>query len=54
MWFYLEKETRNNILLTKEKQDLSTIENVMEVYNGNENENTNKKIYQQLMEAKNK
>jgi hypothetical protein len=45
---------RSNKLSIEEKQDLSTIEKEIEVYVESEYVDINKKIYQQLMEAKKK
>jgi hypothetical protein len=50
--FRKRQKERNNKLSKEEKQELSTIEKEIEVHVKSEYADINKKIYQQLMEAK--
>jgi hypothetical protein len=50
--FRKRQKDRNNRLSLEEKQELSTIAKEIEVYVESEYVDINKKIYQQLMEAK--
>lgn len=52
--FRKRQKERNNKLSKEEKQELSTIEKEIEVHVESEYVDINKKIYQQLMEAKKK